>query len=183
MDSTFRKLPVSCLWLYAQTRGIFCFHIFESKISGPMNILVTASQLKMFLSHWHGWSPWAAFLVETWPENLSGEVFIYRVSRHSQGSLLGPGVEGGISRGQKRLSSVIFCSKDDVGTGMPGAVFWPTVACHHPMNESVLLLAALQGIWGIVGAGLENLNQIDLLQILEICREEIHLLGCFPCAG
>ena len=51
------------------------------------------------------------------------------------------------------------------------------------MNESVLLLAALQGIWGIVGVGLENLNQIDLLQILEICREEIHLLGCFPCAG
>lgn len=50
------------------------------------------------------------------------------------------------------------------------------------MNESVLLLAALQGCWGIVGAGLENLNQIDLLQILEICREEIHLPGCFPCA-
>lgn len=108
MDSTFRKLPVSCLWLYAQTRSIFCFHIFESKISGPRDILETAFQLKMFLSNWHGWSPREAFLVETWPEKLSGEVFISRVSWHSQGSLLGPGMEGGISRGQKGLSSVSF---------------------------------------------------------------------------
>ena len=106
MDSTFRKLPVSCLWLYAQTRSVFCFHIFESKISGPRDILETASQLKMFLSLWRGWSPQAAFLVETWLENLSGEVS--RVSWHSQGSLLGPGMEGGISRGQKGLSSVSF---------------------------------------------------------------------------
>lgn len=67
-------------------------------------------------------------------------------------------MEGGISRGQKGLSSVSFSPPRKMGTGMPGAVFWPAVACHCPMNESVLLLA-LQGRWGIVGAGLENLNQ------------------------
>lgn len=52
------------------------------------------------------------------------------------------GMEGGISRGKKGSACVIFSSKEDVGTGDARGSVLPAVACHCPMNESVLLLAS-----------------------------------------